>query len=429
MSFILIKINDELFSENLETTAKLSEVRKNNSIFRKSDKFLKSGGKLSHKSEATVTVADVIQEDKEKKKFIAVFREEKKTTNLPQRAIKEAKTKDIVIDDKKREDEITIALAKAAKTTSFTNYFDLSPEEKEKVIANNQLGRGIVPTLEAFEKSMFSPIVGNTLEFIPVIVEGSLIQKTFSTYSRKMHASYKATGHAASASISASVVSVQGAYSKNESSKKIKDKEILHITASTIVPKIRFKLNRSKIKVAPDYIQAMTQAVTQGYQAVLDCLEDYGFFIPTDIVLGGKLSTEDSKEKTAVTNEKEEETSLSVALSAKIYGVDIGGGYSQKSKEGSKDINVNQQRAIAISAVGGDPAASFDQAAFIASLGDRSTWRTIIYNHMIPTINLLPSNVASQIATLLRNNSKAIGGINVAEYVGKIESDIADDLD
>lgn len=442
MVFLIVEIGKESYTRDLDIEKNLSNIRNSiGSIMGRQDSFIYMGGILGRPEEESVLLKDALidiqeaESDSNGNRKLKVLKINKKVS-VERKPLEAPEPEKIDLSGKRQEfdtstyqDMVEAPRNTTSRTAVLANYFDLTGEDRKILEENNQLRRGLIPTDGFFERSMYEPV--ENASFIAVISERSIRQFSFSTYRRELHQGIQITSNKASASAISPFVSASVNYESSQLESEREDTESLYLYAACKVPKISFKLDQDAISLSKEFQEQVSRAVkSNDYWSLCNRLGKFGYFFPLDITLGGSLSTTDVKDKSSVTNEREEEQSLSVALATSISAYSANAGYANASSHQETTQQVNQQRNVTVIATGGDPATTANQSDFVSSLGHPSTWRIIEFNKVVPVIQLLSPELAGRCARLIvGNGNPKIRGMDSKAYIGGIIGQSADEID
>ncbi|GBC10194.1 hypothetical protein RclHR1_09420002 [Rhizophagus clarus] len=172
--------------------------------------------------------------------------------------------------------------------------------------------------------------------------------------------------------------------SKNESSKD----EINSTCTYTDIAKASLKFSKENLELTSDFKNDVKNAIKSKDQyEFCEIIEKYGQFIPTEVILGGKVYFRNVKSTTenSVNKSKNGSANLSIGpLNAKMEG-------NSGDLKGKTDFYSFELMGI----IGGSPPIEeeFDEKAWNKSLEDYQTWDCIEFKNFINIFQLLPNDI------------------------------------
>ncbi|GBC10196.1 hypothetical protein RclHR1_09420004 [Rhizophagus clarus] len=192
--------------------------------------------------------------------------------------------------------------------------------------------------------------------------------------------------------------------SKNEN---LKD-EINSTYKYTEIGKATLKFSKVNLGLTNDFENDIKDAIaSKESRQFFEIIEKYGQFIPTEVILGGRVYFKGVKSSSVKSESKSKEVSLNASI--KSSNIKIGGNSSDlKSK--SDFYSFDHMRLLG----GNHPEdENFDEKVWIESLKDYQTWDCIEFKNPVSIFQLLPDD-------LYKETFKAIGKRilykNIEEY-------------
>jgi hypothetical protein len=193
----------------------------------------------------------------------------------------------------------------------------------------------------------------------------------------------------------------------------------MHLVANQSVPKAAVIFDKDDLTLNPKFIAAVTNAVHGGTsphnqgRALLTVLREWGEFVPTEILLGGRISL---SETTSLEDGREFESTRhkfgaagDARFKAGSVPVELGGG-TDLAVYGTADAStVKQAKNLKLELEGGDESlASSNPHQFgimwMNSLASYKEWDIIGHaeESLVPIIDLLPADLRKECQTRLR---------------------------
>ncbi|CAB4378641.1 unnamed protein product [Rhizophagus irregularis] len=138
-----------------------------------------------------------------------------------------------------------------------------------------------------------------------------------------------------------------------------------------------------------DFINIVEKAIESGDPNELkQIIEEYGQFIPDEVILGGRFYFEGTQTSKKLTEEKDYESVVKVGIQ---QALDIGVGNRSENSKG----NTNSCKRECTKLIGGeqpDSLEEFDETAWVRSLKDFRNWDCIEYKNLISIFQILPDD-------------------------------------
>jgi hypothetical protein len=182
--------------------------------------------------------------------------------------------------------------------------------------------------------------------------------------------------------------------------------------SSFFLPKIDLSFDTSVPCASYDFVSAINKILPDNliqpddFDKLLAILNDFGHFVPTQLLIGGRLYSVDKKDITKTTNIenelKEHKANLQIAI--ETPRVDVG-------LEAQLNLSDSQKNALAkskeaqktrLTAIGGEGAFVSDPSKWIVSLKNFKAWSVVKFDGMIPSINILPSILKERCINVLK---------------------------
>lgn len=304
--------------------------------------------------------------------------------------------------------------AEADKTvklsTNIQRYSYLKTEEKEEIIKKLNLQKALDGNLKHARKTAI-PLPSKLAE--DLFIEQSLPEifsmlKSFSS-DQKYHEVRKTLSIEASAQFEAWIVAGGANMEYNQQSTNIEETTDVYMIGKYKVPKAKLSLNTDKLQLSEDFIKEITALKIykngfshQNYRKLISILDNYGYFIPKDVTLGGIMSAEDKKKSVSKTEIEKTEWGFGVSFEAKMlaWGVKISS--SMKKSDQTENQSRSDSSNMSLTLTGGDPATFNSAADWVASLANYQSWQVIEFGGVEPILDLLeePLKTLSKILLL-----------------------------
>lgn len=188
----------------------------------------------------------------------------------------------------------------------------------------------------------------------------------------------------------------------------------IYFQASQVIPKARVNIAEEDISLAPSVVEKIRRAVDRKDAVeLLDVLQDNGHFVPTSLVLGGRITLHTSTELTDASTFAATKSKLGAAADARFevegFPVEVGGGAGHGSAEKAERSVSEQSRKLQMELKGGIESLGSSKAGtlgtkWIDSVGPFLRWRTIGFapKSLVPITQFLPEDLKKATLDLLR---------------------------
>lgn len=188
----------------------------------------------------------------------------------------------------------------------------------------------------------------------------------------------------------------------------------IYFQASQRIPKARVTIEREDISLDPLVVTRISNAVRDdSATALLDTLRDYGHFVPTTIVLGGRItlhtSTEIDDESTFSSTEQTFGAAADARFEVEAVPVKAGGGVDAGIWNKFEESTTRQAKSLHMELRGGNESLASSEPGtlggrWIASVGPFMRWRNIGFapNSLIPLTDFLEPELRKASMELLR---------------------------
>lgn len=181
------------------------------------------------------------------------------------------------------------------------------------------------------------------------------------------------------------------------------------ITTSFFLPKIELSFDMLTPCAADGFSQAVSQVFEQPaekqFDALLAVLQQFGHFVASNLVVGGRLYTSEEKKASNTTMLKNELTQSATHLQAAVsaWRVTAGGQYEKKdaTTNNSNEATTTENQHMELQAVGGEGAYVSNTGEWVKSLAKYTAWALVRFDKLVPSISVLPTTLYQQCQRLL----------------------------
>ncbi len=206
-------------------------------------------------------------------------------------------------------------------------------------------------------------------------------------------------------------VGVGYGYSKQSQENHAETTRTIYITTSYFLPKVELSFDYLQPCASDEFVAAVKHAVEladgeRRYPQLLRVLAAFGQFVPTRLLVGGKLYATSKKTLTASEDASDVTTrhtaQAKVFVKASVATVSAEASFEKSDREQKKDEKTDESQAMSFTAVGGEGALLREAGAWANSLADYSRWSPVQFDSPIPSLSLLPEPLARQAIAVLR---------------------------
>ncbi|GBC02705.1 hypothetical protein RclHR1_04770003 [Rhizophagus clarus] len=181
----------------------------------------------------------------------------------------------------------------------------------------------------------------------------------------------------------------------------------------TEVGKATLKLSRDNLEPTEDFIKAVKVAIKS--KDIKKITKNYGLFIPTEIIMGGRFYTNE----TIITSENSTENNQNTDINV---GVNVDGLSlicQQKAAVGITNDNSIFRRVNNTIILGGKCDGVFDEDAWTGSLKDYQNWDCIEFNNPISIFQLIPYDLRKEFFMAIGKKILFTGILNCEYYLSR----------
>ena len=195
-----------------------------------------------------------------------------------------------------------------------------------------------------------------------------------------------------------------------ESSRSVR----VYFQASQVISKARVNIEEEDISLDPTLVGKIRGAVgRKAPEELLDVLRDYGQFVATTLILGGRItlhtSTELDNKLTFEAVERTFKTAADARFSVDGIPVEAGGGVGNGTWERANTSTIQQAKSLKMELKGGTEALELSQPGalgtqWVDSVGPFIRWRIIGFgqNSLVPITDFLDQDLKKACLALLR---------------------------
>lgn len=187
------------------------------------------------------------------------------------------------------------------------------------------------------------------------------------------------------------------------------------MSGSFNVPKIEMYLDVTHSCASEEFTEAIKKALEPGADAdkakrLFNTLALFGHFVATRYVIGGKLTTSETKELKIEESADSKMDEFAWKVKAKV-SVDVVAASVQGEASANREGKDRTQKAagdeketqsLVMNAIGGEGILVNDTTKWAVSLGRYHTWSVIEMSDLVPSINILPEDLACKCHELLK---------------------------
>ncbi len=310
-------------------------------------------------------------------------------------------------------------------------YMDLSTTEKLSLFENVQIFNGLTFDPEqGFRKSFKKLYSWKEGKFPDALVPRVLTEVEYKdSYSKLTHSLQETNTNSGSVSLAGPTIGGEAEFEfeqiKNQSSSEVTQ----YITGKFLVRKVALQVDLENYQASEDFNNAI-QEVLHKYsdndfktcKAVVEVLNEYGYYIPQEYNLGGALFSSDS---TTITEYSESETNRQeFGGSFKAAFTGIGGGASYNNASGSTETTMQTDKfqITSLLQIGGRAGTSNDYSEWAKTLDKAIYWGVATFDEMLPSVAILSSAAnMNKIINLFDKYSSYPGIVEVQPHINLLD--------
>lgn len=278
------------------------------------------------------------------------------------------------------------------------NYLELSDEEKQFLFKNVNIFRGIRFSEKGGEKRSFHDLYGWG-DYLPAQLNPAEItlEKNEHSFSKVTHELKKMNVNSASVSFSSGYGSAESEFrhekSRNTSSSTVDE----YLLAQQIIRKSCFSIDFRKAKIADDFLLAIAKAVDTEEDnhkhcvALLNVLNEWGYYVPQEFSLGGILYSEAVTKITEYSTAETEKEEFSSSFKASFNKIGGGASFGNSWSSEETDTQSNKYEKTTIHQIGGVAGLTNSYPQWATSLYDARFWNIAECAKLYPSLMLLMS--------------------------------------
>ncbi|WP_372022604.1 hypothetical protein P7L70_01430 (plasmid) [Tistrella mobilis] len=194
------------------------------------------------------------------------------------------------------------------------------------------------------------------------------------------------------------------------------------VVTSYFLPRVELSFDDRTPSAAPDFLAAVTAALDPADPVAIDpwpelidpaerlmaVLAIYGHFVARRTLVGGRLFGTRVQTLSATEGTADVTRSLSVGVKAEVSHLGVGTAQAaaemkDATREQSRALAAAERQGLTLSAVGGEGQFLSDAGEWAKSLGNYRRWSAVMQDDPMPSIDLLPRDLAQRCRAVLRD--------------------------
>lgn len=175
----------------------------------------------------------------------------------------------------------------------------------------------------------------------------------------------------------------------------------LHMLGWYHYPRVKLHLKECTV-VSPEFVSTVQKALDmpekKRAKALEEVFETYGHIVGWEVVLGGRLYLEKTKDEDGHVEEHQQEDTIKAAVGFKYGGASF--------EHGTKEANTEEAHQIAEEGTfevrGGDTTLADDPKAWATSIKNPMLWAMISHDEVMYTVDLLDETLRAQVLEVLQ---------------------------
>lgn len=183
--------------------------------------------------------------------------------------------------------------------------------------------------------------------------------------------------------------------------------KMVFTTANFYLPKIELSFDDTKACASHAFLSACERAVVDPerkrtwptkFRDLKKVLDAFGHFIPLQTLVGGRLFATEKKLFEGSENASDFTDrfggKVKASLSTVYADAEASAGYENSKQEANKQKKSSETQTMTFNAIGGEGTVVQDAAAWAESLYDYRRWANVQRENLIPTLQILPKDIA-----------------------------------
>ncbi len=310
-------------------------------------------------------------------------------------------------------------------------YMDLSTTEKLSLFENVQIFNGLTFDPEqGFRKSFKKLYSWKEGKFPDALIPRILTEVEYKdAYSKVTHSLQETNTNSGSVSLAGPTIGGEAEFEFEQSKSQSSSEVTQYITGKFLVRKVALQVDLDNYQASNDFNEAINNAILEysdndfkTCKAVVEVLNEYGYYIPKEYNLGGALFSSDS---TTIREYSESETNRQeFGGSFKAAFTSIGGGASYNNASGSTETTTQTDKfqITSLLQIGGRAGTSNDYSEWAKTLDKAIYWGVATFDEMLPSVAIL-SNVANmnKIISLFDKYSSYPGIVEIQPHINLLD--------
>lgn len=203
------------------------------------------------------------------------------------------------------------------------------------------------------------------------------------------------TSNKGSLSLNTPFVDTSAEFSKRQEEKAHSETVTEFLLSKLIISLMSFHIDPVTCLPTRDFALKMHDIVTQKIEKerkvllILEVLDEYGLYIPTEFTMGGALYATETTEVKEYSSAAGEKTDFSAKASATFNGNSGGASYDTSSESTQGQSSSSKYKVIEVKQIGGEPGDTVTKEIFFASLKTLSKWEIVDIQAFYPSVLLL----------------------------------------
>jgi len=276
------------------------------------------------------------------------------------------------------------------------HYNELSAEQKYEVFANIGIFKGLTFKTSGFGATFHDVYSWKNGKFPSVLQPRISTQVDYSySFSKLVQTMEENSVDKGSVSLESPYVDASAEFSYEKSKSTSSEKVTEYITGKYTVRKVMAQVQMGDLVPDSAFEKAVDSAIRsntnpfQQYYALLNVLNDWGYYIPLEFTLGGALYSSDSTTITEYTQAESEKQEFGGSFKAKFDGIGGGGAYSHAQGSSQSTTQSNKYQITSFDQIGGRDGTTDSYETWAKSLDKAIYWNVASYDKLFPTIGLI----------------------------------------
>jgi hypothetical protein len=292
-----------------------------------------------------------------------------------------------------------------AADDSVKRYNTMSLADKLMLFDNIEIYRGLTVDAKGFTKT-FKYLYKWKTEYMPAANMPRVMTEVeqFYTFTEVTHSMERTGVQSGAISLTTPWGGGETNYEHAQSQSSSSSEVNTYLTQRFLSRKVDLDVDKSQCVVNPLFVTAIREAIRgnesniNGYDKLVDVLNEWGWYIPIQYTLGGVLFGTKTTSIKKYTEASSVSTKFGASFKAEFKGIGGGAEYNNAQGHQTTDTNTNEVERVTLLQIGGKAGTQNDFVKWHDSLEEPVNWNTATFAKLYPSIMLLRGATGSPLS-------------------------------